>query len=1445
MKIPEVLSFRQLTILAFAIALTLLIPITQWAKIRQEPAVKRSGGTQSDSQQDGERNFSARQTMAAAQSGSQCRSSDIAPPEANDTTFVADCPTDGDLDTGCTTGRLVIRLKVPRVLTKDQQRTWIAKGLLSPTARLTLPAYDVDSSKATGCGCANSPEPEFDLIRFNNKEVKNGNGTPYLEGECEKWRLNTFDIPLDWIEFPDDPKENGTATPKENIITIDIDTKNQQKCWCTSVDWVALEIFTPVRPVVLVHGILSWAETWMGKPTPDDPTAISFVERFNQLDVPVSAITLDPVESPLRNLKSIEENAVTIGAAVEASRRRWGMEKVNLLCHSKGGLDSREFVELNEGVDKLVQLGTPNAGSPAADAVQLGGLAITVLTKRPAGLLLNAFAGPAGLQLTTPAMLLYNWTHDLNPKVSYVSIAGDYMPACSIFDPFGCSARRYGMGLRLGLTGRGDTIVPIYSVHALGRARHDGFSTRGDNFEAIHEGLTKSPTAFDLAWRYLIGPSAPAGGMKAADTQGETQTMASETAETATLAPDQQPTLSRTAGVVGILRQGGRQIHSLPISEAKPTVVMLLYPEGNLDLTLISPSGRRFDAQTSINNNQVKRGEGELFGGKFESYAFASPETGQWSIEVSAPAVSSTGGEAGYVVNAWVEGSAIELVGTAANPHVKPGESLELRATPKQSGQSIRGASVIAQVALPDDTVREIGMRDDGAGGDRTANDGTYTGLFTQTQQPGSYRVAYRATGGNGNSTPAFSRETMALATVSRSRSVLTGNYRDYGADTNGDRFFNHLAIDVGVNITAETVYRVFGVLSDSRGNKIEAAVKSRLRAGQNLVTLKFDGETIFRNGVDGPYRLTELRMAEEEKGSILPVDSKTDVYQTRAYKAGDFQRSAISLTGKGNATGVDTNGNRLFDLLRVGVEANLADAGSYTWSARLTDRGGKEIGFATKTGSLRSGVNTLSFDFDGKRIGESGADGPYFLRGLILFGAGASLTAEEVFTTGAFQASQFEGYKVNNPVPALSSIAPATVVAGSPQITLTVKGDKFIKESQVMWNGAARQTVFDSATQLRATIPAADLANPATAAVTVFNPMPAGGASNALSFVISPPPNDDAEQEPNETSAQATPLSFPGQRTGQAAVGDAFHWRINYSDGQVDGLEDFFALTLTQSAGVELKLAAANAAADLDLFLFKEENGRLSYLGYSIHGPGVNDRIVTQTPLAPGRYLVAVSAFSGSSRYTLTAAVPDPRLLYLSFNNSLNGANGETPLMPARGVFTQGVAGSALSMPAGSHLVYGGAGNINSTEGTVELWVKPAWNGNDARHHYILQHGGAGGILIGKDSANNLRLILNRYGARGGGEVDTGFNIADWQANRWYHVAFTWSNSQRLIRIYVNGQLKSSRSFTGSLPAINNDRLQIGGDGASGYLEAVIDELSIHGNALSAQEIAARYNTP
>lgn len=94
------------------------------------------------------------------------------------------------------------------------------------------------------------------------------------------------------------------------------------------------------------------------------------------------------------------------------------------------------------------------------------------------------------------------------------------------------------------------------------------------------------------------------------------------------------------------------------------------------------------------------------------------------------------------------------------------------------------------------------------------------------------------------------------------------------------------------------------------------------------------------------------------------------------------------------------------------------------------------------------------------------------------------------------------------NPVPVAGALAPNRVNAGSGAFTLVVTGSSFATDAVVRWNGAARTTTFVSATELRATIAATDVAAAGSASVTVFNPAPAGGTSNALNFTIDTAPN-------------------------------------------------------------------------------------------------------------------------------------------------------------------------------------------------------------------------------------------------------------------------------------------------------------------------------------------------
>lgn len=108
-------------------------------------------------------------------------------------------------------------------------------------------------------------------------------------------------------------------------------------------------------------------------------------------------------------------------------------------------------------------------------------------------------------------------------------------------------------------------------------------------------------------------------------------------------------------------------------------------------------------------------------------------------------------------------------------------------------------------------------------------------------------------------------------------------------------------------------------------------------------------------------------------------------------------------------------------------------------------------------------------------------------------------------------------------PLPSITSISPTTATAGGSQFLLTVNGNDFRHDSVVNWNGAFRVTTFVSAHQLFAAITAADIAQPGTVLISVFNPPEGsitsvsgaigmtsttacrGKNSNAVSFTVNP----------------------------------------------------------------------------------------------------------------------------------------------------------------------------------------------------------------------------------------------------------------------------------------------------------------------------------------------------
>ncbi len=101
------------------------------------------------------------------------------------------------------------------------------------------------------------------------------------------------------------------------------------------------------------------------------------------------------------------------------------------------------------------------------------------------------------------------------------------------------------------------------------------------------------------------------------------------------------------------------------------------------------------------------------------------------------------------------------------------------------------------------------------------------------------------------------------------------------------------------------------------------------------------------------------------------------------------------------------------------------------------------------------------------------------------------------------YASTEYKIYRLTAATPAPASLSPNLTRPGGSAFTLTIQGAGFDVDSVVQWNGSPRTTTYVSSTQVRALIPATDIANESTAFVTVLNPSLGGATSEPGTFAI------------------------------------------------------------------------------------------------------------------------------------------------------------------------------------------------------------------------------------------------------------------------------------------------------------------------------------------------------
>ncbi|MBP6883733.1 MAG: IPT/TIG domain-containing protein [Candidatus Pacebacteria bacterium] len=131
----------------------------------------------------------------------------------------------------------------------------------------------------------------------------------------------------------------------------------------------------------------------------------------------------------------------------------------------------------------------------------------------------------------------------------------------------------------------------------------------------------------------------------------------------------------------------------------------------------------------------------------------------------------------------------------------------------------------------------------------------------------------------------------------------------------------------------------------------------------------------------------------------------------------------------------------------------------------------------------------------------------------------------------------------LKNPTPVVNSLSPNSANLGSGSRNVTITGSGFVNDSVARWNGSDRPTTFIDSSHLLISLRGTDMTGSAGKYITVFNPEPKGGYSNASFFTINgyvAPAGSKATTTKSSTSTSgASSKSSTGNNSGSVLGAD------------------------------------------------------------------------------------------------------------------------------------------------------------------------------------------------------------------------------------------------------------------------------------------------------------------
>lgn len=454
----------------------------------------------------------------------------------------------------------------------------------------------------------------------------------------------------------------------------------------------------------------------------------------------------------------------------------------------------------------------------------------------------------------------------------------------------------------------------------------------------------------------------------------------------------------------------------------------------DLSIELIGPTGQRIrtgDADTPTAQTAIYPDPADPAStGANYLFVLLNPQAGSWTYRITAPS-SQTDTRAVFV--SVVSSSLVRSAIIGGGEDV-PVDRAARFAIVTADGATLRtDTTIVATLKKPDDAsfaAQTVAFHDDGVAPDVAARDGMYS-AEVQPGRAGAYQLVATIRGRN-SAGQNYERNASATLNVVAVRARFTGTVATRGIDADADTLFNAIVVTPNVDISEAGFYRVTVVLTGSNGKTHGANADVTLPAGISSVDVSFRADNLRRFiGVDGPWVISSARIESLDTRTLL--DERSDLGSTNAYTLQQIDRKDVELLSGGIARGLDRTfpANGKFDLLEVRIPFSMVKPGYYYYTGRLYDRTGKQIDLYDGIHFFTSDSPEAVMQFNGRKIGENGVDGPYYVRNLMVYGSGSTLNRSgffpEAFTATGFRASQFEGYVQRDITP------PNLVVSVSP----------------------------------------------------------------------------------------------------------------------------------------------------------------------------------------------------------------------------------------------------------------------------------------------------------------------------------------------------------------------------------------------------------------------------